>query len=468
MNDDTSGVWPGTTTMVMDVSGNENHGTLQGTYIGNFGFDGAGSGRSGEATDNSLQWLRSDDVQYVDIPNSNSLNISGTGASVTLSAWLEPIQVGGRNIGVISKGAWDQAYYLGVNSDHGPSHSLSSNTGTLPSAGVTDISTLENTSPDPTHPVPFDTWSHVAYTFDGGTGDASLYVNGTLVRTENNGRNGIDNSGTVNLRFGVEQLGEGTRWAYVGGMDDVAIWNEPLSESLVQALAAGTSPMELEVSSIEWKANGLGDWDEFSNWSPSIVPDSPGTTVVLGNAITSPGTIGLDTDRTVNGLTFSNSNGYAIGGHGSVNLDAESGNATLLVAGSSDAGDHEFQATVNLLDDTDAVIGPDASLSFNGALNLGDRTLTVDGGGVLNVNNNQLSGTGGSIVATNGTIAGSGTISGNVVLDGGILAPGQANGAQAITANGSGKAVPEPSGMLLLALVTLHAFSIWCGRRRAH
>ena len=96
---------------VRDLIGG-NHGTIVvNPEEPNLEWDTAGSGRTGSLDDYSLQGSRRDPVGYVNVPNSDATNISGDGASITISAWLEPIAVSGANIAVLSKGnAWNYGY----------------------------------------------------------------------------------------------------------------------------------------------------------------------------------------------------------------------------------------------------------------------------------------------------------------------------------------------------------------------
>ena len=91
------GYWPladdvggpsGTTTSVTDASGHGNSGTISGLGSTIF-WDGSGSGHTGMAGDNSLEFTVQEDAHVVDIPHSSSLNITGKG--LTLSLWVETV-----------------------------------------------------------------------------------------------------------------------------------------------------------------------------------------------------------------------------------------------------------------------------------------------------------------------------------------------------------------------------------------
>lgn len=85
-----------------------------------------------------------------------------------------------------------------------------------------------------------DTWRHFGYVgTDNGTGSAStvnvsLYVDGVLV--------GTDTRAVALTYDGQMEIGGSTRFSEFAAvlLDDIAIWDEALSESQIQALAAGS------------------------------------------------------------------------------------------------------------------------------------------------------------------------------------------------------------------------------------
>lgn len=177
-----------------------------------------------------------------------------------------------------------------------------------------------------------------------------------------------------------------------------------------------------------WSVNGLGSWTVATNWNPAQAPNTNQHTAVFGSVITAPRTVVVDAAVTVKAIEFNNVNSYAIAGTGSVNLEADTGNAAITV----DQGTHEFQARVNLLDDTDADVSGGATLEFNNRLSLGGYTLTKDGGGALRINN-ALNMSGGAIVVLGGTVGGGGTIGGNLVNSAGTVTPGISPGILAVS-----------------------------------
>jgi len=172
-----------------------------------------------------------------------------------------------------------------------------------------------------------------------------------------------------------------------------------------------------------WSVDGSGEWSTATNWT-GTAPDSDGDTAIFGDALTSNRTVNTDATVTVKNIRFDNAAaGYAIGGWGTVSLESDTAVSSVSVI----AGSHQFQATVGLVNDATVNTATGAALAFNGALNLGGNTLTLEGNGAVAVNNDLTTG-GGSIVVAGGALGGVGTIGGSVNVTGGAAAPGNSTG----------------------------------------
>ena len=196
-----------------------------------------------------------------------------------------------------------------------------------------------------------------------------------------------------------------------------------------------------------WTNDGTGSWTDADNWNTfSSAPNTSDHSATFGNAISAPTSVIVDTDVTINAITFDHSIGYGVGGVGSLNLVNDSGEASPRI--SVVQGDHQLFAVTNLNSDTLADIGQDSTLSANHALNLTDTTLTKVGDGTLYINN-QLTTGGGAINVLLGTVAGVGTIGGDLMNNGGTISPGNIPG---LLTSAATTTVPEPSSLVLLVL----------------
>ena len=206
--------------------------------------------------------------------------------------------------------------------------------------------------------------------------------------------------------------------------EDAAAWNVIYNDGAqkIQIEAVG-GPI-----TAAWNVDGIGYWSAAGNWDPNIAPTTNERTAAFGAKITASTTVIAEVAVTVKAVQFDNANTYAIAGTGSVNLEADSGNASVSVA----QGDHQFQVVVNLNSSTDADVAASSSLAFNNALNLGGNTLTKTGDGTLAINNDLTTG-GGSVIGLAGTITGGGSVGGDLTNTSATIAPGNSPGTLTVT-----------------------------------
>ena len=208
-----------------------------------------------------------------------------------------------------------------------------------------------------------------------------------------------------------------------------------------------------------WNIDSFGEWATNHNWTPSGGP--PGNaamahhanhTATFGSAITSDRTVITETAVSARAITFDNSNTYSIAGNGSVNLIAATV-TELSTAITTLQGTHQFQANVQLHNDTSVDVASGSALEFNNRLFLHGNILTKIGGGTMAINNN-VSTSGGTVNCAEGTCSGTGTIGGDLINDGGTISPGNS-----LLVDGSLSVVPEPASIVLLLLGLMGAFS---------
>jgi len=209
-------------------------------------------------------------------------------------------------------------------------------------------------------------------------------------------------------------------------------------------------------SHFEWHGDGVGEWNVAANWDLGQgFPNHPNHTARFAGAIGRPTTVVTNDPVSVNRIEFDNtSNRYAIGGLGSVNLVANTA-PTPLDPAIVVQGTHQFQAIVNVHNDTTVDIASGSKLSFNNLLNLTGNTLTKTGTGTLAINN-QLNTGDGTLIGAEGTISGSGTVGGSLSNQGGTLSPGSS---PALVAS-----VPEPVSVFTLLVGAI--LMTWVERKR--
>jgi hypothetical protein len=127
-----------------------------------------------------------------------------------------------------------------------------------------------------------------------------------------------------------------------------------------------------------WAATGGGSWNAIYNWSNGV-PNDPTQTASFDGINTSPATVTLDGDKTVNSVSFNSVNSYTIapGSGGSLILNA----GPALAAITALAGTHTISAPIVL--DSSVIIeaaGSDGSLNISGNIS-GTNGLTTQGTG---------------------------------------------------------------------------------------
>lgn len=182
---------------VEDLSGNGNHGTVQGDVsavsgqvAGAGSFDGTGD--------------------FVQIDDDSSLGVT----SVTVSAWV--YRDGSKNNVYVVDGR-DHNYALKFDDGTStPQFYIFSNG---------SVAKLRANSGD----IPNQTWTHVAATYDGS--ELNIYVNGTNEGTKTA-------SGAIDVSSGPSRIGDyiGGGYEFRGWIDDVRIYDRALSDTEVTKL----------------------------------------------------------------------------------------------------------------------------------------------------------------------------------------------------------------------------------------
>ncbi|WP_197531224.1 PEP-CTERM sorting domain-containing protein [Posidoniimonas corsicana] len=211
-----------------------------------------------------------------------------------------------------------------------------------------------------------------------------------------------------------------------------------------------TVQKQLRFTDATWAPGGTvanGNWNTGGNWTsltaPGEVPNANSVNVVLGAANAGSGgvTVYNNQDITIRSLSFTSADKYAVSGLGSITLEPDAlsetdADATFI---SVESGAHEIQVSVGIssaaADDNRVFAAPGTQLDFNNQLNLNGKSLRVEGGGVVNVNNNIDTGTSGELIVDGGVLGGTGRVNGNATSTGGAVSPGQSVGLLTIDGN---------------------------------
>ena len=212
-----------------DASGNGYDGSVVGGTV-NFGQAGANgaTGSSAAFPDNG----------HIDIPFNAALNP----ASFTVTLWANASSTAGFASPVTSRddvaGGTSTHGFILYNDNGG-------NWNFWTGDGVPGWDTMDGGA------VAANTWTHLALTFDAGTGTKSIWVDGALAGTEIAPAQYSPN-GTVemeNFHIGSGQ-DDGNNFFFSGNIDDVSIWDESLDQASIQDIMTNGVTVVPEPSSL--------------------------------------------------------------------------------------------------------------------------------------------------------------------------------------------------------------------------
>ncbi len=187
----------GSGTLVADLSGNANHGTISGATW-------TASGRFGSAL--SFNGLNS----WVTVNDANSLDLT---TGMTLEAWVNPRTLS----------SWREVVFK--ERTGGLSYALYANTAGNRPAGYIRLSSDVGLSG--TLQLPVNSWTHLAVTYDGVT--LRLFVNGTQV-----GSRAV--AGSIPASTSPLRMGGNAVWGeyFDGLIDEVRVYNRALTQAEIQ------------------------------------------------------------------------------------------------------------------------------------------------------------------------------------------------------------------------------------------
>ncbi|MDA3925000.1 MAG: autotransporter-associated beta strand repeat-containing protein [Kiritimatiellae bacterium] len=203
----------------------------------------------------------------------------------------------------------------------------------------------------------------------------------------------------------------------------------------IYTFAAASGSVTLTISSdytgasYVWSATTGGAWETAGNWALAPGAGGAGTPVLFDNALTSPGTVAVNSAVTLGEVTFNHTHAYTLSGTTAMSLDNGSGTQAVV---SVESGTHSLDLPLILSGDgltVDAVSG--SGLTLGGALS-GSGVLVKQGAGQLSVTEVNT--------RTGLTELEAGTL---VLQDGGTPGAGElvVNGAQGLRVSGSSATV---------------------------
>ena len=196
-----------------------------------------------------------------------------------------------------------------------------------------------------------------------------------------------------------------------------------------------------------WTNGGAtGNWSLAGNWSGTgtLPPQAAGDSATFG--ATAPGTVNLDANETVGGVTFNNASAFTISSSNSstLTLDNVSAGVTVTVT----TGTHSISNAVAFNDNVSvaAASGTQLTLASNISQVSGTRSLTKTGAGTLVLS--------GSNAYSGGTVAGAGVLQFNSL---GALGTGTTLGLGAAATNGTLRYASGNTADVSSLTVTLNA-----------
>jgi len=254
-----------------------------GTFTANANFTGSAGYITYRASDGT-DWSHSNTsggkiyINITDTPGTKSLSFDGSGDSVTISedaslvstaftyqAWIKPAQEnpGGAHLRVLSRGN-DSGSQNRLIISHDPNETLQfglfsdgSNGGR--SETINTTATLSTTA-----------WTHVVVTF-GTNGVGKIYLNGSADSTFDLTEDDASHVDSGGLRIGSD----GGSSDFNGKIDEVAFWDEALTDAEVTALYNSGNGLDADSNSGNYTSvSGLNGYWKMSEQTGSSVADS--------------------------------------------------------------------------------------------------------------------------------------------------------------------------------------------------
>ena len=326
-------------------------------------------------------------TQYITVPNSTSLNISGN--TITLEAWVNAdIPNTDDTPFILKSNGGSEHYMLGVD---GGTTSNNINTRVQTSAGTfrDDTGTLSN-----------GVWTHVAMTYDASLGSDPrklLYVNGSLISSLN--ANGTLVSSTDDVLIGRRT---NSRF-FEGTLDELRISDNARSSNYIcTSYTNQNNPTNFisvcdQTGGNTWTGAVDTDWSNGGNWSNCAVPASGADVIIADVSGGSNNFPVLDQSRSYGSLTINTGASLTLGANTLTLTGDLTNNGTLTTTSStvsltgtttqtiSGSNATTFSnLTINNTDATGVNLSQDVNVS--GFLNLTDGVVNTSTSNILTIN----------------------------------------------------------------------------------
>ncbi|MBN2513048.1 MAG: immunoglobulin domain-containing protein [Sedimentisphaerales bacterium] len=235
----------------VDSSGNGNDGTIVG-----------GVTAVADAVQGNVLNYNGANGSYIRVAHSPSLdNITG---AITIAMWLNTSNTSTRQI-IEKGGTGGSAWYTtpwGIRLE--TDRRLQLHWG--------NVATLYSTA------LPLSTWAHVAMTYDSSleSNQVKFYINGVLDAQANWAT--MPSLNTYDLFIGTDFYNNTSRWAYIGMIDDVQIFNTALSESEIAGVMTGQGVLNINPKSGATRV----PVDQVLSWDPPAPESLEPNFVVTG------------------------------------------------------------------------------------------------------------------------------------------------------------------------------------------
>ena len=218
-----------------DGNTNDVYGINNGTFVGRAKYT-TGYGTLGQA-------FLFNGSNYIDIPATSSLDVGASEYGMSVSLWMKASAAG-------------PLFEWGNNYSNGFHVWLYPDINTL-HVSLTADNAQRSMQPDNYF---YNTWRHVMFVYDTPTGYGKLYCNGNLVNNHYYGQKVRPSTQSVfdHVSIGHRMRNNETITYITGALDDIMLWNRPLTETEVQSLYSSYQVYNV-IPGFDFLGNNIGN-----------------------------------------------------------------------------------------------------------------------------------------------------------------------------------------------------------------